>query len=124
MLPPQDDRRWLLDEMAALVTARGAGPLTTNLLLEPSPRYFPDRWGGGEASVRRLVRRLCGYAGIDGRTVTVAVHDADPTRRGEVPGKPPVRNGQDLGAWFVGVTSTELKFGVEAAALADPTTFV
>lgn len=124
MLPPQDDRRWLIDEIAALVAARGPAPLTTALLLEPSPRYFPDRWGGGEASVRRLLRRLVAYAELEGRAVKVVVHDADPTRRGEVAGKPPPRGGQDLSAWIVGVTAHELKFAVEAAALADPTAFV
>jgi hypothetical protein len=123
MLPPQDDRRWLLAELAALVTARGPGPLATGTLVEPDARHFPDRWGGGEASVRRLVRRLCAYAGLE-RTVRVAVHDADPTRRGEVAGKPPPRNGQDLNAWIVGITAKELKFAVEAAALGDPSAFV
>lgn len=124
MLPPVDDRRWLIDEIAALVAARGPVPLITALLVEPSPRYFPDRWGGGEASVRRLIRRLCGYAGLDGRTVHVAVHDADTSKRGEVVGKPPPRNGQDLAAWIVSVTPQDLKVGVEASALADPTAFV
>lgn len=123
MLPPQDDRRWLLDELAALVAARGPGPLATATLVEPDARHFPDRWGGGEASVRRLVRRLCAYAGLE-RTVRVAVHDADPTRRGEVPGKPPPRHGQDFTAWLVSVGPHELVVGAEAAALADPFAFV
>ena len=51
MLPPLEDRRWLQDELRALVAARGAAPLTTALLVEPSARFFPDPWGGGEASV-------------------------------------------------------------------------
>lgn len=124
MLPPQDDRRWLVEQLAALVAARGPAPLATALLVEPSPKFFPDRWGGGEASVRRLLRRLCGYAGLVGRDVSVVVHDADPTRRGEVAGKPPPRNNQDLSAWIVGITARDMKFAVEAAALADPAAFV
>lgn len=123
MLPPQDDRRWLVDQTAALVAARGAGPLATAILVEPSARHFPDRWGGGEASVRRLLRRLCAYAGLE-RVVRVTVHDADPTKRGEVAGKPPPRNNQELQAWIVGVTASELKVGCEAIALADPSAFV
>ena len=74
MLPPQDDRRWLIDEIAALVTARGPAPLTTALLLEPSPRYFPDRWGGGEASMRRLLLRLCAYAGLTELRIAVTIY--------------------------------------------------
>ncbi|MBA3546890.1 MAG: hypothetical protein H0T76_10435, partial [Nannocystis sp.] len=64
LLPPLEDRRWLLEQLRALVVARGAGPLTTALLVEPNPRFFPDRWGGGEASMRRLLLRLCAYAGL------------------------------------------------------------
>jgi len=123
MLPPQDDRRWLVEQTAALIAARGAGPLTTAILVEPHARYFPDRWGGGEASVRRLVRRLCAYAGLE-RSVHVAVHDADPGRRGEVAGKPPARGNQELQVWIVGLTASELKIGCEAVALADPAAFV
>ena len=124
MLPPLEDRRWLLEQLRALVAARGAAPLTTALLIEPSPRFFPDRWGGGEASVGRLLRRLCGYAGLPELRVAVAIYDAEPARRSEVLGKPPPRNNQDLAVWFAGLVHGELRVGLEATALADPATLV
>jgi hypothetical protein len=133
MLPPQDDRRWLEGEMAALVAARGPAPLINALLLEPTPRYFPDRWGGGEASVRRLFRRLANYARLTSRpsgpelperAVKITIYDADPVKRGEVIGKPPARGHQELSSWLVSATASELKIGVEASALADPSAFV
>lgn len=124
MLPPVDDRRWLLDQLRALVAARGAAPLATALLVEPSPRFFPDRWGGGEASMRRLLRRLCAYAGLPDLRVAVAIYDAEPARRGEVVGKPPPRNNQDLVVWFAGLSHGELRVGAEATALAEPATLV
>jgi hypothetical protein len=124
MLPPQDDRRWLLEQLTALVTARGAGPLVTAPLLEPTPRYFPDRWSGGEASVRRLVRRLCGYAGVEQLQVRVTIYEADPARRGEVVGKPAPRGHQELAVWIAGLSGGELRIGAEASALADPAAFV
>jgi hypothetical protein len=123
LLPPLDDRRWLLEQLRGLVAARGAGPLTTALLVEPSPRFFPDRWGGGEASMRRLLLRLCAYAGLELR-VAVAIYDAEPARRGEVLGKPMARNGQELTVWLAGLVGGELRVGVEATAMMDPVTLV
>jgi hypothetical protein len=132
MLPPLDDRRWLLDQLKALVAARGAGPLATALLLEPSARFFPDPWGGGEASVRRLLLRLCAYAGLPALRVAVRVYEAEPARRGEVVGKPAARNGQDLAVWLASLVGAhapdgaggELKVGVEATAMVDPASLV
>ncbi len=124
MLPPLEDRRWLQDQLKALVAARGAAPLATALLVEPSARYFPDPWGGGEASVRRLLLRLCGYAKLDGLRVVVRVHDAEPTRRGEVVGKPPVRGNQELSVWLAKHTRGEIEVGVESTALVDPASLV
>jgi len=125
MLPPLEDRRWLQDQLKALVAARGAAPLATALLVEPSARYFPDPWGGGEASVRRLLLRLCGYAGLGGALrVLVRVHDAEPTRRGEVVGKPPVRGNQELSVWLAKHSRGEIEVGVESTALVDPASLV
>jgi len=124
LLPPLEDRAWLLEQLRAVVAARGPGPLATALLVEPSPRYFPDRWGGGEASVRRLLLRLCAYAGLGELRVAVAIYDAEPARRGEVLGKPAPRGGQELAVWLAGLVGGELRVGVEATALMDPATLV
>ncbi|HEY0134906.1 MAG TPA: hypothetical protein VGB85_12520 [Nannocystis sp.] len=132
MLPPLDDRRWLQDQLKALVAARGVAPLATALLVEPSARYFPDPWGGGEPSVRRLLSRVCAYAGMAGLRVAVRIYDAEPSRRGEVVGKPPVRNGQELAVWLAKVSPApggrpdhgEIEVGVESSALVDPASLV
>lgn len=129
MLPPQDDRRWLQEQLRALVVALGPGPLATSLLVEPSSRFFPDPWGGGEGSVRRLLTRLCGYAGLPGLRIGVRIYDAEPARRGEVIGKPATpRGAQELVVWvasFKGLgPEAELEVGVEASAMADPASLV
>lgn len=125
LLPPLEDRRWLLEQLRALVAARGAGPLATALLVEPSPRFFPDRWGGGEASMRRLLLRLCAYAGLTELRVAVTIYDAEPARRGEVVGKPMMARGsQELQVWLAGLVGGELRVGVEATAMTDPVTLV
>lgn len=125
LLPPLEDRRWLLEQLRALVAARGAGPLATALMVEPNPRFFPDRWGGGEASMRRLLLRLCAYAGLPELRVAVAIYDAEPARRGEVVGKPMMARGsQELQVWLAGLVGGELRVGVEATAMTDPVTLV
>ncbi len=132
MLPPLEDRRWLLDQLKALVAAQGPAPLGTAILVEPSARFFPDPWRGGEGSVRRLLLRVCAYAGLAALRISVKIYDAEPTRRGEVLGKPAPRGGQDLAVWLAGHAPTpggpigagELKVGVEASALVDPASLV
>lgn len=124
MLPPLDERRWLLDQLAALVKARGPAPLLVNPLLEPSPRFFPDRWAGGDHSLRRLARRLLGYAGLERLRVEVAVYDADPARRGEVLGKPTSNRGLDLVVWLAALDKDLVKIGAEGSAMVDPHTIV
>ncbi len=119
LLPPVAERQRLLSQLKALIQARGAATFATALLLGPSPRFFPDPWRGGEASVRRLLRRLCGYAGLD-LDVQVQVHDADPTRRGPVTGKPAPRGNVDLDAWLVTCDAKRLSVGVESSILEDP----
>lgn len=131
MLPPQDDRRWLQEQLRALVVALGPGPLATSLLVEPSPRFFPDPWGGGDSSVRRLLLRLCAYAGLpDDLRVGVRIYDAEPARRGEVIGKPVTpRGAQELVVWLASFKGgpgpgAGLEVGVEASAMADPASLV
>jgi len=129
MLPPQDDRRWLQEQLRALVVALGPGPLATSLLVEPSPRFFPDPWGGGDGSVRRLLLRLCAYAGLpDDLRVNVRIYDAEPARRGEVIGKPATpRSAQELVVWLASFKAGPgggLEVGVEASAMADPASLV
>lgn len=124
MLPSQDERRSLLDQLALLLQARGAAPFLLAPLLEPSPRFFPDRWQGGDGSLRRLVRRLLGYAGLGHLRVEVAIYDADPARRGEVLGKPASPRGLDLVVWLAGYERDLVKVGAESSAMVDPHTIV
>jgi hypothetical protein len=123
-LPPPPEREWLLTQTAQLLAAQGHASYLRAPMLEPTASYFPDRWAGGEASVRRLLLRLLRYAGHPGIDVEVVIHEADPARRGEVLAKPaPMRN-KDPVAWFVRRDAEVLHFACEEAILREPENLV
>lgn len=109
LLPPPPARAWLLEQVAALVEARGIGPLANNPLLEPTESFFPDPWGGGEPSVRRLARRLLRYAGVEDHPVEVSVLDEGTA----------ISAGTS-GVSFEGLRQGTLAFAVQSAAMRDP----
>lgn len=124
MLPTLDERRWLLEQLAAAIAARGPAFPLVHPLLEPNARFFPDRWAGGDASLLRLTRRLLGYAGLGELRVEVTIYDADPARRGEVLGKPSSPRGPELVVWLAHRERDLVKIGAEGSAMADPHTIV
>jgi hypothetical protein len=109
LLPPPSARLWLVEQLAALVKARGVGPLANAPLIEPTPAFFPDPWAGGEASVRRLARRLLRYAGIEDHAVEVTVLDEGNALAAGT-----------AGVSFEGLRQGTLEFAVQSAALRDP----
>lgn len=125
-LPPPPEREWLLTQTAQLLAHEGHAAYLRAPILEPTAAYFPDRWAGGEASVRRLLLRLLRYAGHPGIDVEVVIHEEDPARRGDVQGKPaPMRN-KDPVAWFVRreAKPNRLHFACEEAILREPENLV
>jgi hypothetical protein len=128
-LPPLPEREWLLTQTAELLAREGHTAYLRAPMLEPTAVYFPDRWAGGEASVRRLLLRLLRYAGHPRIDVEVVIHEEDPARRGDVKGKPaPMRN-KDPVAWFVRRESRTpgpevLHFACEEAILREPENLV
>jgi hypothetical protein len=123
-LPPPPEREWLLSQTAELLARDGHAAYLRAPILEPSPVYFPDHWGGGEASVRRLLLRLLRYAGHPGIDVEVVIHEEDPARRGTVQNKPAPMRGKDPVAWFVRREGEVLHFACEQAILREPENLV
>ena len=109
LIPPPEARTWLIEQLASLVKERGVGPLVSAPLVEANDDYFPDPWAGGEASVRRLARRLLLYAGIEDYPVVVNVLDEGGS----------VAQGTS-GVSFEGLRQGNLEFAVQSAALRDP----
>jgi hypothetical protein len=126
-LPPPPEREWLINQTADLLARGGDSACTAYLrapMLEPTPAYFPDRWAGGEASVRRLLLRLLRYAGHPNIDVEVEIHEEDPARRGDVQNKPAPMRGKDPVAWFVRREGEVLHFACEEAILREPENLV
>jgi hypothetical protein len=123
-LPPPEEREWLLGQTAKLLSSTGWHSYVGAPLLEPTPAWFPDRWAGGDASVRRLLLRLLRYAGHPELDVAVVVHEADPARRGEVIAKPAPMRGTDPVAWFVRREGQMLHFACEEGVLQEPENLV
>ncbi len=112
LLPPLEARAYLIEQLAALVKARGVGHLARAPLILPDEAYFPDPWAGGEASVRRVVRRLLRYTGIEGIPVVVHVLDEGTVAGGTG------------GASFEGYRKGALEFAVQSGAMRDPMVLV
>ena len=123
-LPPPEEREWLMAQTIQLLAATGWRGYVQAPLLEPTAEYFPDRWAGGEASVRRLLLRLLRYAGHPELDAVVIVHEADPARRGEVVGKPQAMRGREPDAWFVRRDGQTLHFACEQDILREPENLV
>lgn len=124
-LPPPREREWLIGQTAKLLAHPGhIGAYLRAPLLEPTPDYFPDRWAGGEASVRRLLLRLLRYAGHPQHDVVVVIHEEDPARRADVIGKPAPMRGKDPVAWFVRRDQEVLHFACEISVLREPENLV
>ncbi len=119
LLPPAGDREWILEALAQLVRRRGPAHLVVAPLLSDRPEFLPDRWVGGEASVRRLLRRLMLYADLVDHGVSVEIYavDDERSRVGRPSGK--LAGVSDL--WLVEARSARLSFAVEAKLLGDPT---
>ncbi len=125
LLPQDEDQSWLLGELAGLIKRQGFETLVNAPMIEPTAMFFPDRWAGGEPSMRRLAQRLLHYAGLGEFVAVVHIYEEDPDRRGDVEGKPmPLRN-ESVDVWFIGFARDQqgrrtCRLGVEAIAMRDP----
>jgi hypothetical protein len=120
-LPTADERDWLLDELAGLVSRQGHETLVGARILEPDARCFPDRWEPSERGVRVLSRRLLAYAGLGALEVDVQLYDseAEVTERNAV-GQATSWRHEGAAAWFAGIDGDVCLFGADRRQLDAP----
>ena len=118
LLPEEDDRRWLVDQVATLVRARGHEHLVLAPLLEANASFFPDPWNGGGPSLERLLMRMFVYADLEEAEVHVQVHPDEDVGGGVAPA------GIGAALWFVRRQGNTLHYAVRASTLRDPSVAV
>ena len=114
LLPEEDDQRWLVDQLAALVRARGHEHLLLAPLVEPTEAFFPDPWSGGGPSLERLIMRLFVYADLEEAEVSVQIHPDDDVGGQVAPA------GIGAPIWFVRRQGDTLHYAARASTLRDP----
>jgi hypothetical protein len=116
LVPPEHERKALLDGLAKLIEARGIAPFVAAPLLEPHPRFFPDPWEPSARGVRALSLRLLRYAGGDDLDAQITLEGGpdDASASG-------VHQARHEGAvaWFAGIEDGVCIFGVDASQLAE-----
>jgi len=114
LVPPPQERQWLLQQLAAMVKRFGPDRLLVGPMPWPNEDWFPDKWAGGEPSMRRLIRRLMMYAGLPDDPVEVTIED-DGQGGGGVAG-----GGSYASVWFVGRKNGVMRFAALATSLRSP----
>ena len=66
-------KTWVERRMLWFVERFGADRLRNARVVTPTDEFFPDKYTGDIASVRRCLDRLCDYMSIDPATITVEV---------------------------------------------------
>ena len=60
--------QWLIEEF-------GADTIRNAMTVEASDEFFPDNFGGDVASVKSVLRRVCGHMGVEYATVELEFYD-------------------------------------------------
>ena len=117
VVPPPTERKWLLTQLAGFVRRFGPERVLVGPMPWPNEEWFPDKWAGGEPSMRRLVCRLMDYAGMPDDPVEVVIDaDGDAGR---------VAGGSNYATvWFLGRTNGVMRFAALASSLRSPVVVV
>jgi hypothetical protein len=118
LLPSPEEQDWITDALGEIARLAGFEPLVCAPLLLPEPRFFPDRWSPDVDGVRRLARRLQGYAGLEELKVEIELFDHD---RELAPGgvMPHSIHHEGAAAYFAGIVDDVCLFGVDVEQLDD-----
>ena len=73
-LPAPEQRTWLENALADLLRQSGMHTFVSMPLVEPTPRFFPDRWEDPLEGYDRVTRRLMQYAGLSDVEVRVGIY--------------------------------------------------
>lgn len=69
----EDERSWIDSGFARFKSMLGAKRMTGCTVVEPTDRYFPDRWEPSRAGLEVLFRRVCEYMHVDPNHVDLEI---------------------------------------------------
>ena len=69
-----EDKTWIEESMLWLIEEFGADTLLNVPVMLPNDECFPDEFSEEEDDVRALVRRMCGYMGVDPSRVELDIY--------------------------------------------------
>jgi hypothetical protein len=119
LLPGEAERAHLIEQLADLLGAEGDKTFLAGPIIEPSDKWFPDRWTPDEAGVSCLIRRLLGYAELGALTLTLEI-DRFSDAEGKVLSDGRAGGHSGTAAWFAGIRNGVCSFGVDTNQLRDP----
>lgn len=121
MLPPAEERQWVLDSLAGLCQQVGWEPLVCAPSILPEPRFFPDTWTPDARGVIGLAYRFLRYYGMDGVEAALRVfedeQEAGPLAADGLAAQS-VRH-QGAAAYFAGIVDDTCLFGINESQLSD-----
>ena len=122
LIPPEDEREWVLDALHELVASCGHEHLVCTPVVLPSPRCFPDAWTPDVRGVRRLALRIIRYAELAELDVEVEMFDDGraAAERLDLGTRIHSQPHEGTAAWFAGIHDGTCWFGANVSLLDDP----
>jgi hypothetical protein len=115
-----EEQDWLLQALVRLAAQRGAAPLLSNPLLEPSDRFFPDGWEASKRGVCVLAKRLLDYAGLPLTPDVVPFSQPEELRELNEFGGAKSWGHEGAAAYFAGIEGSRCLFGCAVERMAEP----
>ncbi len=118
-----EDKAWIEESMLWLIEEFGAETLRNATVVLPTDEFFPDQFSEDEDDVRALVRRLCGYMGVDPERVELEIFtDQDIGTQRRLPSSEYSRSGaaghyrKRRGKFVISVESSQVRDPVSLVA--------
>ena len=125
LLPSEKGQDWLFRALAELIARQGPDPFLSWNLVEPTERYFPDRWNADADSVSRLASRLLAHIELGQLEPTTDLfYEPDETPNLGPSAGPHSSRHEGTAAWFAGIDGKTCRFGMNLRELDQPDSIV
>src|SRR5262245_18505503 len=80
-LPAAEEQAWLFRAVVDLIAKRGHDQFVSMPIVEPTPKFFPDKWNYTPRGLDREIRRLMQYARLEDLDLELATFTQSPVSR-------------------------------------------